>query len=254
MSAEEELSPSRRALYCFYGRLQKAIAPGIRYSQLDYLDVLKARAVPGCRWLDLGCGHRMFPDFMSAEERALAARAAYLVGIDMVASDVKRHRTLAGRVAGNIESLPFAPESFDLVTANMVIEHVVHPRALLEQVFGVLRSKGLFIFHTPNRNCALIRMARLVPQAVKNKIILLLERRQEEDVFPTEYRMNTERDILSAAAGAGFEVVELKQLNSAAITALLGPLAIFELLYLRMLENPRLAWLRSNLVVTLRKP
>ncbi len=254
MNGQEELSSARRALYRFYGRLQKAVAPGIRYSQFDYLDALKARAAPGCRWLDLGCGHRMFPDFLSAEERALAARAAYLVGIDMVAADVKRHRSLAGRVAGNIERLPFAPESFDLVTANMVIEHVADPRALLEQVFGVLRSKGLFIFHTPNRNCALVRMARLVPQAVKNRIILLLEGRREEDVFPTEYRMNTSREIRAAAAAAGFEVVELKQLNSAAITALLGPLAIFELLYLRILENPRLAWLRSNLVATLRKP
>jgi SAM-dependent methyltransferase len=248
------LSSTRRALYGIYGRLQNAIAPQIRYSQWSYLDAIRPRISPGCRWLDLGCGHQLFPEFMSAEEQALAARSPFLVGIDMVSGDVKRHRALAGRVAGNVESLPFAPESFDLVTANMVIEHVADPRALLEQVFDVLRRDGLFVFHTPNRNCALIRMARLVPQEIKNKIILLLENRREEDVFPTQYRMNTAEAIRSAAAFAGFEVLDVKQLNSGATTALLGPLSIFELVYLRILENPRLASLRSNLIVTLRKP
>lgn len=251
--APDGLSPFRRGMYRFYGRLQKAVAPDIRYSQLAYLDALRARVPKGCDWLDLGCGHQMFPEFMFAEERSLAGRASRLVGIEMDRDALSRHRSLQSRVIGNIESLPFRADSFDIVTANMVVEHVMHPEPLLEQARRILRPGGLFIFHTPNRNCVLMRAARLTPQGIKNKLIVLLEGRREEDVFPTQYRLNTIADIRSAAERTGFEIAELKSVNSAAITAVLGPVAVFELLYLRALESPRLENLRSNLIVTLRK-
>lgn len=167
---------------------------------------------------------------------------------------LRKHRSIQDKVLGNIESLPFRADSFDIVTANMVVEHVLHPEPLLEQLRRILRPGGLFIFHTPNRNCALVRMARLVPQGIKNRMIFLLEGRREEDVFPTQYRLNSIAAIRSTAARIGFDIAELRSVNSAAITAMLGPVAALELLYLRALENPRFEQLRSNLIVVLRKP
>jgi len=51
------------------------------------------------------------------------------------------------RFVGDCCSLPFADSSFDLLTANMVVEHVAHPRALLSEVRRILKPNGIFLFH-----------------------------------------------------------------------------------------------------------
>ena len=47
--------------------------------------------------------------------------------------------------------LPFAPEAFDIVICNHVIEHVDRPAALLGEIQRVLRPGGVLYLATPNR-------------------------------------------------------------------------------------------------------
>lgn len=100
----------------------------------------------------------------------------------------------------------------------------------------------------------MMRFAALMPQSLKNLLALVLEGRAEEDVFPTHYRMNTRMDITRLATDAGLEVEQIQSVSSSAITAMLGPLAIVELLYLRWIEQPGYEDWRSNLLVILRQP
>ena len=109
------------------------------------------------------------------------------------------------------------------------------------------------MFHTPNVKSLMIGTASILPQSVKNFLAARLEGRKEEDVFPTCYRMNTFADARRCADAAGFRVHELQSVSTSAITALLGPVAIVELLYLRILESPHLAGFRSNLIAVLKK-
>jgi hypothetical protein len=65
--------------------------------------------------------------------------------------------------------------------------------------------------------------------------------------------MNTVEDIHHLAARADLQVERIEQRNSAAMTAFLGPLAIPELLFMRLIQTDRFRDLRSNILTVLRK-
>ena len=243
----------RSLLFKFYWKLEKLFFPALKYSQYHYYETLK-RAVPAqCAWLDLGCGHQMFASWMTAEEQEVAGRAVMLTGIDLDWEGLRANPFVSARVLGTLESLPFRAEAFDLATANMVVEHLRRPPAVLQEVYRVLRPGGLLILHTPNRNAVMIRIAAGMPQSMKNLLARLLEGRKAEDVFPAFYRMNTPAAIEQIAAASGFRVQQVYSISSSAVTALLGPVAIVELLYLRLLEANRFRNYRSNLIAVLQK-
>ena len=183
----------------------------------------------------------------------MIARCHRAVGIDLDLPGLLQNTILRDRIMGTLERLPFSNGSLDLVTANMVVEHLSAPEAVLAEVSRVLRPGGRFLFHTPNRNAPSLRVAAHTPQRLKTRLVWMLERRREEDVFPTHYRMNTPEDIRRHAAHSGLRVERLEQLSSVAVTAILGPLAIPELLFLRMLNSERFSGLRSNILAILRK-
>jgi ubiquinone/menaquinone biosynthesis C-methylase UbiE len=56
----------------------------------------------------------------------------------MDARAIARHPGLRHRVIGTGEQLPFEDNAFDLVTANMVIEHVEAPARLFEEIGRIL--------------------------------------------------------------------------------------------------------------------
>jgi ubiquinone/menaquinone biosynthesis C-methylase UbiE len=108
-----------------------------------------SRYAPGKRALDVGCGS----GYGAAE---LSYRAAAVTGIDLAADAVtyaKTHYTAANvRFAqASAGCLPFAPRTFDLVTAFEVIEHLQDWRALLAESRRVLRPDGVFLVSTPNK-------------------------------------------------------------------------------------------------------
>ena len=243
----------RRLLLRIYWWLEKRIVPGLRYSQYHYHQTLQCVVPVNCKWLDLGCGHQMFASWMTKEEQDIGGRASRLVGIDMDLEGLKKNGVIADRIFGDIEHLPLARQSFDLVTANMVVEHLRAPETVLGEVHRILRPGGLFVFHTPNRHALPASLASLFPRSIKNFLIRVLENRREEDVFKTFYRMNTSAQIVEHAQKQGFELVELKRVSTNAISQLIAPIAVLELIYLRILESKRFENLRSNLIAVLRK-
>src|SRR6266550_8016593 len=114
----------RAKLYQLSGFLQHQITPGLPYSQ----DVFEARLRPlvheAKSWLDLGCGHRLLPEWRETAEAELVKSVPLVVGLDVDFQAVRRHRTIEHRCLGEIGKLPFASQTFDLVTANMVVEHL----------------------------------------------------------------------------------------------------------------------------------
>jgi len=244
----------RDRLYDIYLWLERRIAPELRSSQLHYRDLLAPYVTRGCRWLDLGCGHSIFGVWMDEDERTFAQRSGHIVGIDLDWAGLKAHRNIRAKVYGDLRHLPFPDGHFDVVTANMVAEHLSDPVPILKEVRRVLRPGGMFVFHTPNFHNPWLRIASLVPDGVKKGIIYVLEGRQAEDVFPTHYQINTAEAVRQQAALAGLEASEVKLVSSSALTQMIPPVVVFELLFIRMLQNPSLAWLRTNLVCALRKP
>ncbi len=244
----------RRQIFKFYWWLERLVFPGLRYSQQHYHQLLNSHIQKDCEWVDLGCGHQMFAEWMTVEQNDIASRARLLVGVDLDWKGLQLNPFLHHKIYGNLELLPLRSGSYDVITANMVAEHLDRPATVLSEVKRILRPNGSFVFHTPNSRCFMMRFAALMPQSLKNLLALVLEGRAEEDVFPTHYRMNTRMDITRLATDAGLEVEQIQSVSSSAITAMLGPLAIVELLYLRWIEQPGYEDWRSNLLVILRQP
>lgn len=108
---------------------------------------LAMRFAQGRRVLDLGCG----TGYGTAD---LARAASIAVGVDFApeAIDYAIHRFPSARfLQCSATAVPFPPESFDLVAAFEVIEHLRDWRALLAESRRVLELNGLLIVSTPNK-------------------------------------------------------------------------------------------------------
>jgi SAM-dependent methyltransferase len=247
----------RKALYKSYHPLQRAITPGLRNSQFAYKEKLITCLTPRTRWLDLGCGHQLLPDWMpnwQIDQAAIVKRCQMVVGIDGDFPSLVKHQAIRNRVRGNIELLPFRNETFDLVTANVVVEHVEDPAALLTEIHRILLPGGVFLFHTPNFYGYASLVATLMPRPLRLKTVELLQGRKEEDVFPTHYRCNTSAAVRSLAETSGFAVSELAMVESSAQTVMLGPLVLLELLLIAALRLDSLRNFRTNIIAVLQKP
>jgi ubiquinone/menaquinone biosynthesis C-methylase UbiE len=243
----------RSLAYKFYWKVEQKIVPGLKSSQYHYQEAVSGGVLPGGRWLDLGCGHQVFAEWMIEEEREVVSRAGFFAGIDVDVPGIRGHRSLHNPVLGNLTMLPFSDGAFEIVTANMVVEHLDQPLAVLAEVYRVLRPGGRFIFHTPNARCISILVGSWLPQTAKNLLIRFFEARQEHDVFKTFYRMNTAQEVSTLGAKAGFDIADIRQVNSSAATIMLGPLVLVELLALRILARPAFAGRRSNIIAILEK-
>ncbi len=103
----------------------------------------------GKRVLDAGCG----TGYGSAE---LAQSAAEVTGVDIAADAVEyagANYPIAGLrfLEASCTAVPFPDESFDLVVAFEVIEHLPDYRAFLDECARLLTREGLFIVSSPNK-------------------------------------------------------------------------------------------------------
>lgn len=99
--------------------------------------------------LDLGCGGGLLSNFL--------AQANYQVtGIDLSLSSIslaqRKDATQTVRyLQGDVKALPFENQSFDVVCAMDLLEHVEEPNLVIKEASRVLKPQGLFFFHTFNR-------------------------------------------------------------------------------------------------------
>jgi len=201
------LRPAGRLLY---GVFQKLIVPQLRHSQVIYAETLPRFVTPGTVWLELGCGHRILRGYQFELEKELVGRCQQVAGIDKDLEALKKHRTINCRTYGDLVDLPYADSSFDLVTANMVVEHLEDPGRVLCEVHRVLKPGGIFLFHTPNSRGYKVMLARFIPDRVKPTLVYLIEGRRDSDVFPTAYRMNSPESITPIANNTGFLVDKIR--------------------------------------------
>jgi ubiquinone/menaquinone biosynthesis C-methylase UbiE len=245
---------SRKALFNLYWKMERLLVPQLKNCQYSYEEVLNGVVKDNIRWLDLGCGHQVLPSWRFEQEKRLIDKAGMVVGIDADLPSVEKHRSVRALLVGNISALPFQEGCFDLVTANMVVEHLDNPAAQFQEVSRVLKPGGIFIFHTPNAYGYSTVLARLLPEGLKLGLIRVLQGRASEDVFRTYYRANTEANITNLARVAGFVPLEIRSVASSAELAVVFPLAFLELLWIKLTLTKPFRRLRTNLIVTLTKP
>jgi SAM-dependent methyltransferase len=101
------------------------------------------------RVLDAGCGTGFGTEILA---RSGARRAdAFDVSLEAVEHARGRVGELADIVVGDLNRIPFADGSFDLVTCFEAIEHVDDPYRALDELQRVLAAGGVLLVSTPNR-------------------------------------------------------------------------------------------------------
>jgi SAM-dependent methyltransferase len=136
---------------------------------------------PGRRVLDLGC-------------RTGAVTQAFVPGNEVVGADVDEAALVRAAERGietvwtDIEEpLPFLDDSFDVVVAGEILEHVRDPVGMLAEVRRVLRPGGTFVGSVPNAF------------RLQSRLLFLLGKPPEDD--PTHLHMYSPsalRGLLSA--------------------------------------------------------
>ncbi len=235
-------------------RWMRRLVPDMEYHQHRYARALDGAVHEGARWLDIGAGTRLHGGWEGASQESLARRARLLIGCDFVVEHLRENPMLHGALAADAGKLPFADASFDVVSANMVLEHLDRPERVFAEVRRVLAPGGRFVFVTPNAAHPVVAAFNRLPRATRSRLAARLEGREEEHVFHTHYLANSAPRVRALAAAVGLEPEVAESFPSFPMT-LRKPLVLFaaEVAFIAVTRGP-LRRLASNLVGVLRRP
>lgn len=172
-----------------------------------YAELIAEHLHPGVLWLDAGCGSRLLEEDLNSLEDWLVERCGMMIGMDL---SLRSHRNIRVLVQGSLYALPFADNSLDLVTCNMVMEHLEEPARALSEVTRCLRNEGLIVIQTPYLpNYGVLAnaiAAKIMPETWRLRLVHSSDDRQPHDVFPVHYRANTFRRLRRLLSSSGLEV------------------------------------------------
>src|SRR6059036_273614 len=175
-------------------RLQRRILPHLRWNQEIWGETIRQYLTRPVHWLDAGCGRRLLGKDLEPLENELVSLAQIVVGVDLDFPHLRKHVNISRRVCASLDSLPFSDASFDLITCNMVVEHLPAPFTTFQEMSRVLAPGGTLMVHTPNtRNYlvfANILAKKLLPRCM---VLKLVPDRALDDIYPTYYRANNAR-------------------------------------------------------------
>jgi ubiquinone/menaquinone biosynthesis C-methylase UbiE len=236
--------------------LQRRMLPHLRWNQEIWGEKIRERLTSNVRWLDAGCGWRLLGRDLEALENELVARARSVVGVDLDLPHLHKHINIAHRICASLDSLPFPDSSFDLVTCNMVLEHLRNPEAMFREVSRVLAPGGRFMIHTPNRRNYLIFVNIVAKKLLPRSLILKLvnDGRSRDDVFPTYYRANSVPKLRDLSKSSHLQPETTRFLtHPRPFSRFFAPAAFFELLLMRAIMRPPLNRFGTTIVAEFRK-
>jgi ubiquinone/menaquinone biosynthesis C-methylase UbiE len=237
-----------------FDQVIQQVIPEVEFHQNRYARGLAEVIQPGFRWLDIGAGTRIHHGWIGASEHHLASRADILIGCDLVGDHLARNGSLTGAAVGGAGQLPFRDECFDVVTANMVLEHLEHPRQVFTEVERVLKPGGHFVFVTPNRWNPVVWLASLLlSKPARKALARLVEGREAEHVFFTFYRANSPRAIQGLIAGTKLHAQQLERFRSYPFIRRPVVVTYLEALWIRAGRHRTIAYFSSNLFGDLQK-
>ena len=173
-------------------------------SHTDVEANLLERALPdNATVLEAGCGRK-------SRLAGHRDRIARLVGIDLDVEAGRENPAVDEFVVADLAlALPFPDETFDLVYANFVVEHLETPETAFREWRRVLRPTGGLILLTSNASNPYLAAARILPERARVLAKRVGPGVATRDVFPASYRANKPKTLTRLLDSAGFEPVEV---------------------------------------------
>tara|TARA_B100000242_G_C43027322_1_gene478401 strand:+ start:949 stop:1668 length:720 start_codon:yes stop_codon:yes gene_type:complete len=87
-------------------------------------------------------------------------------------------------------------ESFDLILADYVLEHIDNPKEFTKEIDRLLKPGGWFCARTPHKYNLVSIYASIIKNKFHNSVLKYIQpERKAKDVFPTFYKMNTLKEL-----------------------------------------------------------
>ncbi len=154
--------------------------------------------------VDVGCGRY---GLLSRAGKRLAGLRRGSLGVDLDAAALALNVDVEHRVCSSCYSLPFPPESVDVILCRWVFEHLEHPERALNEFSRVLRAGGVVYIKTPNLLNYGMMISWATPLSLHNAF---LSKGFEKENTRTFYRANTKRRLTALAEDSGFSVLNLE--------------------------------------------
>jgi SAM-dependent methyltransferase len=241
-----------------YQAVKAKIAPSLRFNQSLYEDALHENVPLNGVWLDAGCGWKVLPEWRMESEKSLVDKARMAIGADTDTAAIAKHRTIHNRVICNLSNLPFKPSSLDVISLNMVMEHVESPEPMLKDFALSLKPGGTVIIHTPHKWSYFALFAWLASDGWKRRV--RPDGREAEDYYPVRYRCNSPYAMRKLGRQAGLKEVRTSLYASDAVCRVLSlswlgrVMLRAELTLIRLSLTSTLRWLRVTMCAIYRKP
>jgi ubiquinone/menaquinone biosynthesis C-methylase UbiE len=238
-------------------RLQRRILPHLRWNQEIWGEMIRQHLIQPVRWLDTGCGWRLLGEDLEPLENELVSRPRIVVGVDLDFSHLCKHLNISRRICASLGSLPFADASFDLITCNMVVEHLPAPLTIFHEMSRVLAPGGTLMVHTPNTRNYLVFANILAKKLLPRSVVLRLvgDSRAADDIYPTYYQANTAPALRKLGGSVNLQSESVRFLTQPQpYSRFFAPAAFFEMLLMRATMMRPLNRFAATIVMSFRKP
>lgn len=165
---------------------------------ITYLTLAQTLAAQSAVVVNAGCGRGAMMDDPAGGPplHDLRGPKRAVIGIDLDPAGAQNPMIDEFRQIPQDGRWPLADGCADLVVSDWVMEHVLDPERYVAELTRVLRPGGAFVARTVSRRSALSLAARLIPNRMHARVIHRLQPgREVRDVFPTAYRLNTQRAL-----------------------------------------------------------
>jgi SAM-dependent methyltransferase len=131
--------------------------------------------------------------------QTFSGRVGKVIGIDIDAAIVNNPDLDEAHLISAGSSYPIPDNSVDVIISDHVLEHVEDTESFVREIGRILKPGGWFCARTPTKWGYIGLGARLFPNALHVRLLSKLQPgRYAEDVFPTEYNMNTMKALKRA--------------------------------------------------------
>jgi 2-polyprenyl-3-methyl-5-hydroxy-6-metoxy-1,4-benzoquinol methylase len=161
----------------------------------------------GNRLLDIGCG--------AGEFLTVAEHSGFRpVGLEPSKTAFEIARKAHPVIRGELGTVGFKEDTFDVVTLWSVLEHVPEPSACLRRIRGLLRQDGILALRVPEARGLLPSLAIWMYRLSLGRMVAPLRVLYQLDWHYKHYYGFDRRTIRRLLESNGFEVVELRLENS----------------------------------------
>jgi SAM-dependent methyltransferase len=196
-----------------------------------YEATVKKLVCEGCRWVDVGGGHSIFPDNPTLA-RSLVSRCSLAVGVDP-SDNIEQNEFVHQGVKCFVEDYQ-TDQRFDLATLRMVVEHVQDPVRVVKALHRLLQPGGLAVVFTVNRWSPITLLSGSTPHNLHQPIKKFFWGGEDKDTFPVQYKMNTRQVLRRHFEGQGFRESAFAYLDDLSTLGAFYYMSFMELLVWRL--------------------